>query len=61
MEELLYKNLFYLTKDLLHNPKFKPILTNGDNQILNFLNMAIEEAWRVWMDEKYNFNEVKNE
>lgn len=50
MEELLYKNLFYLVKDLLHNPQFRSILIQGDNQILNFLNLAIEESWRVWMD-----------
>lgn len=61
MEELLYKNLFYLTKELLHNPRFKPILVNKDNEILNFLNLAIEEAWRVHMEEKYKINEVKDE
>ena len=59
MEELLYKNLFYLVKDLLHNPQFRPILIHNDNQILNFLTLAIEESWRVWMSEKYK--EVKDE
>lgn len=61
MEELLYKNLFYLTRDLLHNPKFRSILIENDNQILNFLTLAIEESWRVWMREKYHMDEVKDE
>lgn len=59
MEELLYKNLFVLVKDLLHNPQFRSILIHKDNQILNFLTLAIEESWRVWMQSKYN--EVKDE
>ena len=50
MEELLYKNLFYLVKEMLHNPKFRSILIDGDNQILNFLTLAIEEAWRVHVE-----------
>lgn len=61
MEELLYKNLFILVRDLLHNPKFRKILIENDNQILNFLTLAIEESWRVWMREKYSLDEVKDE
>jgi hypothetical protein len=57
MEELFYKNLFYIVKDMLHNPQYRSILINKDNQILNFLTLAIEESWRVWMDSKYNVPE----
>ena len=60
MEEVLYKNLFMYVKQMLHHPKFKPILLAGDNDILNFLMMAMEESWRVWMDAKHG-EDLKDE
>lgn len=59
MEEVLYKNLFMYLKQMLHNPHFKHILISGDNQVLNFLELALEESWRVWMDSK--LSEVNDE
>lgn len=59
MEEVLYKQLFMYLKQMLHHPHFRPILIDGDNQILNFLNLAIEESWRVWMESKNK--ELKDE
>lgn len=53
MEELLYKQLFYQLKQMLHNPKFGSILISNDNQILNFLELAISEAFVVWKRAEY--------